>query len=238
MYKVPTENMKVLLESMSQYGGNVPLAHGSYLGEARTLRIYPRGTKVVTPYGVQELVVGADVEIIRKLNYSLERYGITGGQTQEEQERLFREANQSGVPEVVPFYLTPDGKIHYKTFAVSYMQVPQDQIPEAEGVLRNVKVVGYKDSPFITAVIGEDGSMISDVMLLGRSGGELRLLDEPQPDYSAGPINPEPPVQPTELYNIPEQATRTVERTPSLIQRLFRLRNNFNSHFLSISHSS
>ena len=224
MDKIPTENMKRLLEIMSRCGGNVPIAHNSYIGEARTLRTYPRGTRAVTPDGVQELVVGADVEITRKLSGSLESYGFRGGeQTQEERERLFREANQSGVPVVVPFYLTPDGKIHYKThgFVVSYMQVPQDQVPEAEGVLRNAKVVGYRNTPFITAVIGEDGSMIQSGMTLFGGDGELRLLDEPQPEYSAGPINPEPPVQPLEQY-VPESVTQTVKRTPSLIQRLFR----------------
>lgn len=93
---------------------------------------------------------------------------------------------------VVPFYLTPDGKIHYKThgFVVSYMQVPEDQIPEAERVLRDARVVGYKDTPFITAVIGEDGSMIQSGMVLFGGGGTLELLDNPQPDYSAEPIKP------------------------------------------------
>lgn len=205
MDKIPTENMERLLKLLSEYGGNVPLAHDSYVGEARTLRTYPRGTRAVTPAGVQELVIGADVEVQRWLNGSLESYGIGGEQTQEESKRLFREANQSGLPAIVPFYLTPDGKIHYKThgFVVSYMQVPEDQIPEAERVLRNAKVVGYKDTPFITAVIGEDGSMIQSGMLLFGGGGRLELLDNPQPDYSVEPINPEP-------------------RTPSLIRKLFR----------------
>lgn len=220
MDKVPIENMEGILKAIREYGGNVPLAHDSYLGEARTLRTYPRGTRAMILNGVQELVVGADIEVQRWLNGSLEMYGIREEQTTEERERLFRDANRRGNAVVVRFYLTPDGKIHYTSgMLTSHIQVPRNQIPEAERLLRNVETVGYKDSGFITRLIGKDGSMVySGIMLFGGIGN-LRLLDEPQPDYSAEPINPEIP--PTEdLY--PAGVGQTAKRTPNIVKRLFK----------------
>ncbi len=119
------------------------------------------------------------MEIGRWLTNTVERYR---GHNPEEIKRLLIDDNQRANPQVLRLCLTPGGTIFYKCGPViSALEVSKKQIPNAEQILGNIRIVGYTPFFIVAGLVGEDGSNVyCERPGPGYIGGELRFLDEPQ----------------------------------------------------------
>ena len=91
--------------------------------------------------------------------------------------------NRQATQKTAPFYLTPSGHIWYSTeiekgapfYPVHLFKVDESQIPDAEKVLRNAKVISYIIGFAVANIVGSDGTTIDDIVPVTEMGTlELR----------------------------------------------------------------
>ncbi|MBI2084282.1 MAG: hypothetical protein HYT70_01560 [Candidatus Aenigmarchaeota archaeon] len=191
------EQFPYLLKLLELHGGNYPIAIGMYYGLARVIGTYPRRSKVLTPDGIREVVTGSDIEVKNWIDATLQdriaEIGVTAltgtllnrsyPQSQFERElRRLVEVNRQTKSKVLTFYLTHDGMIYYKTVPynpsrVSMFRVSQEEIQDAEHVIKTIKVAEYfpkRDDA--GGLISEDGYVI-DTPVFESKFGELKLQE-------------------------------------------------------------
>lgn len=190
MYKnIPYKWLEESVISINLHGGSAPFNHDSYLSLARPIKTYPKGTKVKTPDGIQDLVVAVEVEIEKWLNGPMKYNGVSLSRFgNPEAIRLFKQANKNSKPLIVPFYLTDSGKIYYTTNGVqtSHLSIPEKEISEAEEILQNIWVVGYTPAGFIKHILGGE---IKDTTLMSTTEfpvqtGKPTILNDLMPNIN------------------------------------------------------
>tara|TARA_Y100000310_G_scaffold345527_1_gene466011 strand:+ start:6484 stop:7020 length:537 start_codon:yes stop_codon:yes gene_type:complete len=172
--------METLARSIDGSGKkNILLDGSSFVSKARTLTAQHEET-LVTPIGLEGVVLRADVEIERWVTDPLEDF-LSREMSALPANRSLLTADTEIKPKIVSLYLTEDGRIRYKIdgHAESYLSVSPEEIPQAEELLKNIRFVGYKDSHTITMLIGEDDNTITFGIAFYRPGGFLDTVEVP-----------------------------------------------------------
>jgi len=173
---VTKQQLDPLVGLIKLTGGAYPMSDNGYQALAEVTKLYPKGQKIWTPDGEDELVVGVDLSFkypdsvppgLGGLHELIESQDPTAQAKFEEMTQF----NQQATQKTAPFYLTPTGHIWYSTeieegspsYPIHLFKVDESQIPDAEKVLINAQVVSYIIGFAIGNIIGSDGTIIDDI---------------------------------------------------------------------------